>query len=474
MDRLRVCCINWLRNNFRLENNPCISQAINGKCRVAIVYTRQANLTFHSRFGSAAEYWFGQSVASLRTKLQHLGSDLFNLGPDKDVASSLRKLATTIDASHVFIDESFHQPQRNHDQEIARSLKTYGLNVTFSNATLLVHPNDLKSGSNTPYKVFTPFWRTLSQAKIVKPETYRLKPEHFVQNGFQSERPSVRMFKWQKKIALHWQFGEAVAQTKLDTFLSTTVSNYATARDIPSVQGTSRISPHLRFGELSVQDLWHKITSQMHPPLQPARSDGCTIFLKEVAWREFCYHLLYHFPEATSAPLRQEFQNFPWSSNEDLIQKWQMGQTGYPIVDAGMRELWETGWMHNRVRMIVASFLVKHLLVPWQTGASWFWDTLVDADLANNTMSWQWVAGCGADAAPYFRIFNPKIQGEKFDTDAQYIKHWVPELRQLKAKQIHNLTAELAKSCGYPLPVVDHMIARMKAMKAYTQMKNHN
>jgi deoxyribodipyrimidine photo-lyase len=260
------------------------------------------------------------------------------------------------------------------------------------------------------------------------------------------------------------------------------MSNYAEARDWPAAEGTSMLSPHLHFGELGARQIWAAVQvasreSGVFPP-----SKGAAVFLAEIGWREFAHHLLFHFPHTAEEPLRGEFARFPWAADpsDRKLRAWQRGETGYPIVDAGMRQLWRTGWMHNRVRMIVASFLVKHLRLPWQRGAEWFWDTLVDADLAANTLNWQWSAGCGADAAPYFRIFAPVLQGEKFDPAGEYVRRWVPELARLPAEHVHApwaAPAEVLAGAGvrlgenYPRPIVDHATARAEALAAFRALR---
>ena len=269
-----------------------------------------------------------------------------------------------------------------------------------------------------------------------------------------------------------WQPGQKGAHDALHRFLSDGVDNYAGGRDQPAERWTSSLSPHLHFGEISPR--------QIASRLRTVRGEGASSFLRELGWREFSHHLLYHFPQLDRYPLREQFASFPWCEDKDGLRAWQRGQTGYPLVDAGMRQLWKTGWMHNRVRMVAGSFLVKDLLINWRRGAEWFWDTLVDADLANNSMGWQWVAGCGADAAPFFRIFNPIAQGEKFDREGTYVKRWVPELAQVPSRSIHApwrapdhvlRTAGLTLGLDYPEPIIDHAYARQRALDALQQSK---
>ena len=275
-----------------------------------------------------------------------------------------------------------------------------------------------------------------------------------------------------------WKVGTSAAEQQLQRFVVEACSHYEVGRNQLANDGTSRLSPALHFGEISPRQVWAETQAAL--AAKKSTEAGATCFLSEIGWREFGYHLLYHFPHTTKKPLREPFEKFPWSNSKKNLQRWQRGQTGYPVVDAAMRQLWHTGWMHNRARMIVASFLCKHLLIRWQRGAEWFWETLVDADLASNTLGWQWTAGCGADAAPYFRIFNPITQGEKFDPEASYIRRWVPELAKLPTKWIYQpwqapseVLAEANVRLGedYPQPIVDHPVARQAALDAYEQIR---
>jgi deoxyribodipyrimidine photo-lyase len=266
-----------------------------------------------------------------------------------------------------------------------------------------------------------------------------------------------------------WRPGEAGAAQQLENFLDAALAGYPEQRNFPGREGSSRLSPHLHFGEIGPRQVWHAVEHRVLAERLP--HDAAEAFLREIGWREFAYHLLFHFPHTPAAPLRPEFQAFPWLEDGEALRAWQRGRTGYPIVDAGMRELWSTGWMHNRVRMIVASFLVKDLLLPWHAGARWFWDTLVDADLASNTLGWQWTSGCGADAAPYFRIFNPVLQGMKLDPQGSYVRRWVPELADLPSAVIHSPWKADAPVTTYPPPIADHNLARQRALAALAQIR---
>jgi len=339
-----------------------------------------------------------------------------------------------------------------------------------------------KTGS--PYRVFSPFWRACRDKAEVCPPRGRPRELMFYNaTGRSLALEDLELLpgtpNWAKGWENLWQPGSTGAHSALQQFLCHGLTDYDESRNHPAREACSRLSPHLHFGELSARQLWHAVEThcQAHPEL---RQQGDK-FRSELGWREFNHHLLYHFPRLPQEPFKPEFNSFPYLGSEHALHAWQRGQTGYPIVDAGMRELWQTGYMHNRVRMIAASFLTKHLLIPWQAGQRWFWDTLVDADLANNSCGWQWVAGSGADAAPYFRIFNPTLQGRKFDTRGRYIRRWLPELADLPDRYLHEpaiappaLLAELKLQLGhdYPLPIVEHRAARDSALTAYQALRS--
>jgi deoxyribodipyrimidine photo-lyase len=353
------------------------------------------------------------------------------------------------------------------------------------NASLLHEPWTIANQTGKPYQVFTPFYKACqflgepgrplpAPAKvptIAGPHRYAKRCRRGKVTSADFQRLELLPKRnWADGFSNYWKPGEAGALERLADFA---VEDYSVERDRPDHQGTSRLSPHLHFGEISPRQIWSGIRASRRPQPEP--------YLRQLIWREFAHHLLYHFPHTPTEPLRAEFRAFPWENNPTHLKTWQKGRTGYPIVDAGLRELWATGWMHNRVRMIVASFLVKDLRLPWTAGAAWFWDTLVDADLTNNTLGWQWSAGCGADAAPYFRVFNPRLQGNKFDRDGHYVKKWVPELARLESRWIHaphEAPVDVLRSAGvslgdsYPTPLVDHAQARDEALTAYAHLKS--
>lgn len=348
---------------------------------------------------------------------------------------------------------------------------------------LLREPETIRNGQGGPYKVYTPFARACFASGEPKPS--RPAPAFQIWAGEIDSEPLESWSllptrpNWASGLEAHWQPGEDGAHRRLNGFIEDGLAYYADERDRPDRDVTSRLSPHLHFGEISPAQCWQAVRTAQ--AAAGGRLDrAAEKFLMEVLWREFSCHLLHHWPHLPEKPFKPEFENFPWDDNATGLSAWQKGQTGYPIVDAGMRELWTTGTMHNRVRMIAASFLIKDLLVPWQEGERWFWDTLVDADIASNAASWQWVAGCGADAAPYFRIFNPVLQGEKFDRNGGYVRKWLPELAKLPDHLIHRpweasaqelRAAGIALGADYPHPLVDHAHARSRALAALKSMK---
>ena len=373
------------------------------------------------------------------------------------------------------------------DTAIKKALAADGLAVESFNGGLLYEPAHVATKEGRPYQVFTPFWRALlAREEPAEPVAAprKLAPAAKTAAGLSIEDLDLLpTIPWAGTMAKTWSPGEAGARERLDAFVAAGLGGYATGRDRPDRDGTSALSPHLHFGELSPRRAWHAVRTAAGGRPVAKLTGGPETYLRELGWREFASHLLFHFPHTSDAPLRSDYARFPWARDPVGLRAWQRGQTGFPVVDAGMRQLWATGWMHNRVRMIVASFLVKDLRITWLEGARWFWDTLVDADLAANTLGWQWAAGCGADAAPYFRIFNPTSQGEKFDPDGTYVRTWVPALAKLPTADIHApaeaeasalAKAGIALGRDYPEPLVDHAEARklaLEALKAVSRAK---
>ena len=427
--------------------------------------------------GGASRWWLHGSLTALSRALKNTGAALvLRRGPTCDVLASL---VEETGAEAIYFSRAYEPWARAQQDAVKHRLAPLGLQVKRYAGALLREPEDVRTKANEPFKVYTPFWRALTALgapaqPLPAPQRIRMPSRKVASDvladwGLLPERPD-----WAAGLRQTWQPGEAGAAARLDTFLDTGLAGYADRRNLPAVAGTSRLSPHLHFGEISPHVCWHRASEAARAG--QASDAGLETFLKELVWREFSYNLLVHWPTLPDAPFRAEFARFPWVEDAGHLKAWQRGRTGYPIVDAGMRELWHTGWMHNRVRMVVASFLVKHLLIPWQAGEAWFWDTLVDADLASNAASWQWVAGSGADAAPYFRIFNPVTQGEKFDAEADYVRRWVPEIAKLPDDVIHApwaapsaVLAMAGVRLGetYPYPIVDHSAARQRALEGY-------
>jgi deoxyribodipyrimidine photo-lyase len=352
------------------------------------------------------------------------------------------------------------------DTRLKQELANQGVNVESFNASLLFEPWEIATESGKPYRVFTRYWRALrAKTEPGKPHPppgklarHDVGSDRLADWGLLPTRPN-----WATGIAKNWTPGESTAQKSLKAFLDD-VADYATLRDVPGREGTSRLSPHLAFGEIGPRQIWHAMK-------QRPQNQGMETFLKELGWREFCCQLLFHNPDLAEKPFDKRFEKFSWRSDKPALAAWTRGQTGIPIVDAGMRQLWQTGWMHNRVRMIVASLLVKHLGLHWREGEDWFWDTLVDADLASNAANWQWVAGSGADAAPFFRIFNPVLQGEKFDPGGAYVRAFMPELKNVPARYLHKPWEAPQPPENYPKPIVDLALGRARALDSFKALK---
>ena len=470
----------WFRNDLRLDDNPALLKAAETGLPIIPLYVHDPKNP--RPLGGASRWWLHHSLESLDQSLQKLGARL--ILKQGDAASILDQLVKSLPISHVFWSRRYDQASIAQDSALKAQLKKQGLTCQSFQGSILFEPHTIKNNQNQPFKVFSPFWKhCLKHAQFDVP-----KPAPVSLNFYQpcvAESESLDSLKllptypdWAGGLRQTWQPGEQGAQDRLEVFVDQGVLNYKTQRDHPSLPATSLLSPHLRFGEISLRRLWQMI--QNHRLIKPELDNDADHFLREIGWREFSYYLLFYFPDLPTVSWRADFKNFPCAHDQALLKAWQKGKTGYPIVDAGMRQLYQTGWMHNRVRMIAASFLIKHLLQPWQRGEEWFWDTLVDADLANNASGWQWVAGSGADASPYFRIFNPILQGERFDPDGTYVKQWVPELENLSPSFIHKpwesdqktlVQAGVQLGKTYPAPLVNHEKARIFALQAYEVMK---
>lgn len=473
----------WFRLDLRLQDNPAlVAAAARGAPVIPVFILDDADAGDWQR-GSASRWWLHQSLEGLDRDLSALGSPLvLRRGA---AAGEIDRLVNEAGADAVYWNRRYEPWARARDEGIKESLKGRGIETRSFNGGLLYEPWDVTSKQGTPLKVFSPFWRAV-QAKGDPPDPHPapvrlIAPEKPIAGDRLADwRLLPTKPDWADGLRESWAPGEAGARDRLERFLEGPVGDYKTMRNHPGVDATSGLSPHLHFGEISSRQVWHAARTASLARSGTPMDQGTGHFLSEICWREFSYNLLFHNPDLPHRSLRPEFEDFPWRDDPGGLAAWQRGLTGYPIVDAGMRELWHTGWMHNRVRMIVASFLIKDLLVHWRHGEAWFWDTLVDADLANNAASWQWVAGCGADAAPYFRVFNPVLQGEKFDGDGTYVRRWVPELSRLPDALIHKPwdatpleLADAGVTLGktYPHPIVDHAQARQRALAALDTIK---
>ncbi|MEO0575582.1 MAG: deoxyribodipyrimidine photo-lyase [Pseudomonadota bacterium] len=465
----------WLRRDLRIADNPALHAAVT-ECDAVIVLYIDSERDYWPD-GGASRWWLHHSLTALDATLTKLGTSLTIQCGDPGVV--INAYVETYGVSCVYWNHVYEPRQLSADDRLARALRDNEIRVVRSNGALLNEPDEIKTKTDTIYRVFTPYWRRAidnigNAAPLPAPSSIAGladAPESLTIDAL-ALLPTID---WDSGLAQTWTPGERGAQDRLDTFLRAAVFEYDSGRDLPGTEGVSRLSPHLHFGEISARSVWHQVQALQDD------SDGTRIYLTELGWREFSHYILCHFPDTADAPMYPKYANFPWREDADaLIKAWQQGRTGVPIVDAGMRQLWHTGWMHNRVRMIAASFLVKNIRAHWLHGARWFWDTLVDADLPANSMGWQWSAGSGADAAPYFRVFNPVRQGERFDKAGDYVRQWVPEVRDVPDKYLHapwTLPEKFHDVTGfvpgksYPLPIVDLATSRNEALAAFKTLK---
>lgn len=469
------CTIVWFRNDIRLADHPALHSAFDRGDEIIPVYIHSTEDDGNWSAGAASRWWLHHALTDLDDRLDALKSRLtVREGKPLDV---LRTLIRETGASTIVWNRRYEPAGMEYDDLVMEILRKEGVTVEQYGGNVLFEPESVQTGSGAHYQVFTPFWEAClslpePQKPLDPPDTLKVPCQW--PRSIPLERLALRpSISWAGGIRASWKPGSAGVEKQLDRLITDIVKDYKRDRNRPDLPGTSRLSPYLHFGEVSARRIWHTVRDRA-----PERSGEA--YLRQLGWRDFSIHMVYHVPKTTGQPLKPEFESFPWQDAPEALRAWQRARTGYPLVDAGMRELWVTGWMHNRVRMVVGSFLVKHLLIPWQAGARWFWDTLVDADLANNTMGWQWIAGCGADAAPYFRIFNPILQSKKFDTKGNYIRRWVPELASLPDDCIHTpweASPHILEEAGivlgetYPFPIVDHTVARDLAMKAYKHIR---
>ncbi len=487
----RPIAIMWFRNDLRLADNPALMAAVkwadqnNGVVLPVFILDR----VISDQLGGATRWWLEKSLIALKNSLSAIRKN--EAGPittlrlfTSNAGNILENIADQHPVKAVFWNRLYDRPSTSRDTEIKTTLQDRGLTCESFKANLLFEPWEVKTGAGTDFKVYSPFWRACQ--KQPSPRAPLKAPESLViseieidgEVGLDALDLAPKPFNWATGFDERFTPGEQGAKDQLFDFIDDRLSDYADLRDRPDHRVTSELSPHLRFGEISPYQVWH--TASHFADANPGKGKTAAKFMSELGWREFAHHILFHAKDLRSVPLNASFKHFPWSENEVALECWQRGQTGFPIVDAGMRELWHTGYMHNRVRMIVGSILVKHLLIHWRDGLAWFDDTLVDACPANNAFSWQWIGGCGADAAPYFRIFNPVLQGEKFDPDGDYVRQWVPELRDMSEKFIHkpwDAGPLILKAAGvtlggtYPEPLIALKEGRERALIAYQDMK---
>jgi deoxyribodipyrimidine photo-lyase len=439
-----VTTLLWLRQDLRLADQAALQAAIERGGAIIPVFIWSPEEEGEWQPGAASRWWLHQSLGRLSAAIEKRGSRLVLRRATRSL-TCLRELLAETGATAVYWGRRYEPTIIARDAHIKNELREAGVEARSFNTALLIEPWDVQNLSGRPFQVFTPFWRKACTAidppKPATAPTRIAAPATWPRTAMIEDLGLLPRIGWYHSMAETWRPGEVGAHSLLEQFLEGPVKNYAETRNLPAVAGTSRLSPHLHFGEISPRQIWHAAFEWRR-----------TQFITEIGWREFAHHLLFHFPRTTNEPLRADFARFPWREHADDLLAWQQGRTGIPLVDAGMRELWATGWMHNRVRMVVASFLVKNLRMHWLHGARWFWDTLVDADLASNTLGWQWAAGCGADAAPYFRVFNPESQAEKFDPQGEYQRNWLG---------------------GGPrtAPIVDLKTSRLEALAAFQTLR---
>jgi deoxyribodipyrimidine photo-lyase len=487
-------CLVWFRQDLRLADHPALSAARERGGAIIPVFVWAPEEEDGWAPGSAGRFWLHQSLAALETELARCRSRLVLRAGD--TVEELGRLLRETGARAVYWNRRYEPAAARQEERVRARLAGENVELRDFPGNLLFEPDELHTKAGGPFQVFTPFYREAlrryhHEPPLGRPRTL-MAPSRWPSSLRLTDLALLPRVDWAGGIRVFWEFGERAAQKRLREFAAGAVDEYERLHDRVDQDGTSCLSPHLHFGEISPHQVWEAFqgeawrreelrgTRSRGKPLRGVLSAAAAAFLRQLIWREFAHHVLAHFPRLPDQPLRPQFARMPWRKAARQLEAWQRGRTGYPLVDAAMRQLWETGWMHNRARMVVGSFLVKDLLVRWQEGEAWFWDTLVDGDLANNAFNWQWVAGCGADPAPFFRIFNPTLQGKKFDPEGEYVRRYVPELARLPEKYIHEpwtAPADVLARAGvvfgktYPGPIMDHAEARDRALMALGRIK---
>jgi len=474
----------WFRQDLRVQDNPALRHALAEADRVIPLYIHAPEEMERWRPGAASNWWLHQNLSALARELERLGSGLIlRRGNSLDI---LLEILDQTDARAVYCNRIYEPANLQRNRHIKEQLSRKSCDLVTHRGNLLREPETARTQNGQTYRVFTPFYKFYLREGIVAAPLPRPRSMPPLANGLVSEPlDALRLLPrshWSQGLETSWPAGEAAARQQLDKVVKNRLEGYPVMRDLPGEQGTSRLSPYLALGVISVHTIAEKLSSLQHQgDGATARSKGAEAMLRQLVWRDFAHYVLFHYPHTSDEPFAPRFRNFPWKrSDRNFLHAWKTGTTGLPIVDAGMRELWHTGWMHNRVRMIAASLLTKNAGIHWLTGAKWFWDTLVDADLAQNSMNWQWVAGCGVDAAPYFRIFNPLTQSKKFDPSGAYIRKWIPELASIPETHIHEpsamtLAAQKKYGCiigrDYPAPILDLKETRSQALQRYQEVR---
>ena len=461
----------WLRNDFRILKNDALVYAAQNHNHVCALFIFKKK-DYNKR--SAQLWWLYQSLKNFKKKLNQLNINL-EIIEENSYIEIFEKIKSKKNFS-IYWNKVYEPSFLQFDKKLSNILKLQNINFKIFKGNLLNEVHEIKKNDNTPYKVFTPFWKIAEQCYLnkgfEKKQKIKIREKKIIFLGNSINLESILpKNKWYLNFEKFWNPSEETALENTKHFIENSLSDYGKNRDIPNIAGTSKISPYLAFGQIHIETIWEECQKVK------IKSNGYRKYINELGWREFSHSLINYFPEMLKGNLRKDFDNFPWQENKKHLTAWKKGVTGYPIIDAGMRELYKTGWMHNRVRMITASFLVKHLRIHWREGETYFRDCLLDFNEANNVAGWQWVAGCGADAAPYFRIFNPILQGERFDSLGNYVKKWIPELSDVPRKFIHKpweldikiKNFELGKT--YPKPIVIHEEARNAALEAFQKIK---